>query len=296
MADSSVRSSDKLNNEGIPQGALAHLLAKEAASGVLQDELQQIRRPKPEAAKSEAAKPEGPGLEALKPEPSKWDVPARAARQAGAFDAPSNSEKGGLRGNLSDWNERHDALAKKAQSTNPDVAFYGDSITEAMHLNNSFNKLFDGKAENFGIHSDTTDNLRYRLLNGEASFANGKNPKDVVMLIGTNDLGKKSAGDIANDIYSDAMLVHKKLPESKLLVLGLLPRPGFETDISEVNRILGERVRNQNDSSVRFKDIGSSMPEGAPGIWQPGGVHPTFGAGYTRMLTAIKNAMDDRNR
>jgi hypothetical protein len=226
--------------------------------------------------------------------PKQSDTPKAntAERPTKYTDAPSDGLTKGTTGKLTDWNERHQALVQKAQSTNPEVAFYGDSITEAMHLNNSFRTLFNGKAENFGIHNDTTDNLRYRLLNGEASFAGGKDPKDVVMHIGTNDLGKKSATDIANDIFSDAMLAHQKLPNSQILVVGLMPRPGFETDVSEVNRMLAARVQRQRDSSLHFADIGASMPEDAPGVWQPGGIHPTFKVGYTRMLNAMKDAMD----
>jgi platelet-activating factor acetylhydrolase IB subunit beta/gamma len=269
MANSSIKQSDGPKPGDISQGAMSRIIAAETASGKLQGEL----------------------IDALPKKPDKPHADP-AERPARYTDAPSDGLKSGTPGLLPDWNERHQALVHKAQSTNPEVAFYGDSITEAMHLNNSFRTLFNGKAENFGIHSDTTDNLRYRLLNGEASFADGKDPKDVVIHIGTNDLGKKSATAIANDIFSDAMLAHQKLPDSQILVVGLMPRPGFETDVSEVNRILGQRVQRQHDSSVHFADIGASMPENAPGIWQPGGLHPTFGAGYTRMLGAIKDAMD----
>jgi hypothetical protein len=266
MSDTTIKSTEKTTPGGLSPDALARIVAKETAGGKFQNELIDDSKRKPDATNA-------------------GDRPAKFT------DAPSDGINSGLPGKLPDWNERHQALAQKAQSTNPDVAFYGDSITEAMHLNKSFKTLFNGKAENFGIHSDTTDNLRYRLLNGEASFAGGKDPKDVVMHIGTNDLGTKSATAIANDIFSDAMLAHKKLPDSKILVVGLMPRPGFETDVAEVNRILGARVQKQHDNNVRFADIGASMPEGAPGIWQPGGVHPTFGAGYTRMLNAMKDAM-----
>jgi hypothetical protein len=267
LAESSIKQSDGVSS--LAQSVKARIIAEEAATGQLQREWIDSLPKSPEPDASGAIK--------------------NFARYT---DAPSDGLKGGKPGLLSDWNERHQSLAQKAQATNPEVAFYGDSITEAMHLNNSFRTLFNGKAENFGIHNDTTDNLRYRLLNGEASFAGGKDPKDVVLHIGTNDLGKKSASAIANDIFADAMLANQKLPNSQILVVGLMPRPGFETDIAEVNRILGDRVRSQRNSSIHFADIGASMPENSPGVWQPGGVHPTFGAGYTRMLRAMKEAMD----
>lgn len=220
------------------------------------------------------------------------DMRTGQPQQRGKTELPKVTD-GGYPGGLSNWNERHQDLVKKANSTNPDYAFYGDSITEAMHLNNDFKRLFNGKAENFGIHNDRIDNLKYRLLDGEASFAGGRNPEHVVLHIGTNDLGKKSPEDIAKGILEDASILHSKLPDSKLLVVGLMPRPGFDSQIQQVNSILQQRIQQLQDSHVAFADIGPSMPKGAPGIWQPGGLHPTFKVGYSRMLGAMRQAIDD---
>jgi hypothetical protein len=216
------------------------------------------------------------------------------------LDAASNP---GTPGEIPNWLGIHDQLKAKANATAPDLAFYGDSITEAMHLNNSFARGFGGNAENFGIHSDTTDNLRYRLEHGEMQFKDGKQPKDVVMLIGTNDIGKKAPDQIAHDIIADAELAARNLPHSKVLLLGLLPRAGAMDEVKEINRQLAAYMSGPHSANLRYADVGSQMlsngrmvygpalTKNESQIWQPGGLHPTYGPGYSRLFNAINRAL-----
>jgi hypothetical protein len=154
-----------------------------------------------------------------------------------------------------------------------------------------------GKTANFGIHSDTTENLRYRFEHGELDFKDGKAPKDFVMLIGTNDIDRgKSHEQIARDIMGNAELIAHRFPNSKVLVLGLLPRGGHRDDVADINERLQRDMSERHSSNIHFSDIGRSMLEKdgsmSRNIWQGDFEHPTYDHGNTRLLRAIKESLN----
>jgi len=118
------------------------------------------------------------------------------------------------------------------------VLFLGDSITEAMrgtqfgeHYEElrSRRRVFEetfprGDALAFGIAGDRTQNLLYRVMQGELAFRHA--PAVVVICIGTNNLGRD--GDGAEETFlgitANAREVLKLLPETKVLLTGVLPR------------------------------------------------------------------------
>jgi hypothetical protein len=202
----------------------------------------------------------------------------------------------GTTGLLDNWSDQHKALVNKAHSGVPDTAFFGDSITDGMSLNNDFTNLH-GITANFGIHSDTTENLRYRLEHGELEFKGGKAPKDFVMLIGTNDIDRGKPHDqIARDIMGNAELIAHKFPQSKVLVLGLLPRGGHRDDIADINEHIKQDMSKSHSANIHFADVGRSMLEKdgsmSKNIWQGDFEHPTYQNGNTRLLRAIKQSLD----
>jgi hypothetical protein len=209
---------------------------------------------------------------------------------------PQLSFSPGTTGLLDNWSDQHKALVEKAHAGVPDTAFFGDSITDGMSLNNDFMNLH-GTTANFGIHSDTTENLRYRLEHGELEFKDGKAPKDFVMLIGTNDIDQgKSHEQIARDIMGNAELIAHKFPQSKVLVLGLLPRGGHRDDVADINEHLKQDMSKQHSTNIHFSDVGRSMLERdgsmSRNIWQGDFEHPTYQNGNTRLLRAIKTSLD----
>ncbi len=93
----------------------------------------------------------------------------------------------------------HEGLLKKKSQGVIDVYFLGDSITRRWqgldypeHKKN-WDKNFHGwNAADFGWGGDSTQNVLWRLDNGELE---GVNPKVVVLLIGTNNLGPAAPRD-----------------------------------------------------------------------------------------------------
>ena len=88
----------------------------------------------------------------------------------------------------------HQQLLDKARRGTIDVFFLGDSITRRWgatdypdFLANWKQNFFGWNAANFGWGGDTTQNILWRLENGELD---GVNPKVIVILAGTNNVGR----------------------------------------------------------------------------------------------------------
>ncbi len=97
---------------------------------------------------------------------------------------------------------------------NCDIDFVGDSITEGYDVEKYYK---DYKVANRGISGDTTDMLLTRMEVSAFNLA----PKIISLLIGTNNL------DTCMNNY-DAILqgFHEQLPNTKVVVVGILPRRG----------------------------------------------------------------------
>src|SRR5882762_9031728 len=87
----------------------------------------------------------------------------------------------------------HEQLLAKAGQAGIDVYFEGDSITRRWGavdypdlLANWKQNFFGWNAADFGWGGDRTQNILWRLENGELD---GVNPKVVILLAGTNNLG-----------------------------------------------------------------------------------------------------------
>ena len=162
------------------------------------------------------------------------------------------------------WKQRHEKHVLRAKEGNCDLLFVGDSITEGWGGNAVWKKHFaPRKAVNIGIGGDTTQNVLWRLLNGEVD---GLAPKAVVLMIGTNNFGLHgdAPGDVAKGVKAVVEALKKKLPSSKILLLGVFPRdekPGTagRKKILELNAALAKT------EGVDYLDFGAKFltPEGA---------------------------------
>jgi lysophospholipase L1-like esterase len=167
---------------------------------------------------------------------------------------------------LARWNQLHEGFLKRAKEGKIDLLFLGDSITEGWGQNAVWQKNYaNHNAANFGIGGDTTENVHWRIQNGEIE---GLSPKVVVLLIGTNNFGLEghSPDQVAKGIAAIVQTLRKKLPSSKVLLLAIFPRdekPGTDarTKIKKVN----DQIAGLDDKkNVRFLDIGAKLanPDG----------------------------------
>src|SRR5919199_6383042 len=90
----------------------------------------------------------------------------------------------------------HAQLLEKAKQGRIDVYFEGDSIVRRWGaldypdlLANWKENFFGWNAADFGWGGDTTQNILWRLKNGELDNVN---PKVIVVMAGTNNVGKLS--------------------------------------------------------------------------------------------------------
>ena len=136
------------------------------------------------------------------------------------------------------WAARHKAVVEAAQSQ-PDtqLLLIGDSITnnydKARPPDENFQPVWKEfyeprRALNLGFSGDTTANVLWRLDHGEVE---GLHPKVVLLLIGTNNTGphhNNTAEQTEAGIDAVITDIEWRLPETKILLLGILP-----SDISD---------------------------------------------------------------
>jgi lysophospholipase L1-like esterase len=199
--------------------------------------------------------------------------------------------------------ERHQQFLKDKEAAlvkGPvDLLFVGDSITDAWRRDPQ-KKLFDerwGKHNplNIGIGGDRTQNVLWRLENGEVD---GIKPKVVVLMIGTNNIGNgDSPQDTAAGVTCVVKTLREKLPDSKILLLGVFPRGAksddpFRAQIKTINDTIAKLDDGQH---VKYLDIGPKFltDEGAltPQI-MPDALHPNE-KGYHVWAEAIGPAVDE---
>ena len=171
------------------------------------------------------------------------------------------------RENPKNWMSRHEKFVAQAKRGGIDILFLGDSITDFWRTkgSNVWNQYYAPRhAANFGISGDRTQNVLWRIENGELD---GIHPKVTVLMIGTNNSKSDSAADIAGAIGMIIDQIHSKIPDTKILLLAIFPRnkpkdtPQSLETISEVNTQI---AFYDNSDTVRFLDIGAKFlgPDG----------------------------------
>lgn len=172
-----------------------------------------------------------------------------------------------------DWAKRHALTSAAVKKTKPQILFIGDSITHffggeqfdsyALRGQQTWGEFYAPRnAGNLGFGWDKTENVLWRLQHGAID---GISPKLVVMMIGTNNTGTCSAPDIALGIEAIVQQFNKRLPQSKILLLGIFPRgekPNPQREkIAEINDTIAKLNGTHN---VTYLDIGPKFltPEG----------------------------------
>src|SRR4051794_35531071 len=146
------------------------------------------------------------------------------------------------------WKQLHDsflARAKKKEGVN--LLFFGDSITQGWNGAQAVWDRYYGprNAANFGIGGDRTQHVLWRIENGEVE---GIHPKVVVLMIGTNNMGANSADEIADGIAAIVKKLREKLPETKVLLLGIFPRGERPDDPSR------DKIKAVNEKAAKLDD------------------------------------------
>jgi beta-glucosidase len=194
-------------------------------------------------------------------------------------------------------NDRHNAFVETAKS-DFDILFAGDSITDwwqqaAPNGGTDVQKKFFGdiKIANFAIAGDTTQGVLWGLQNGEGQ---GKKPKAVMLMIGTNNTGPNTGPEIAEGVGAVVYELRKDFPDAKILLLAIFPRGAGPKDANrmkndEVNKIIAKLHDGRN---VFFKSINDKFldAEGRLIGFRADNLHPNA-QGYEIWATAVADQL-----
>ncbi|MCA1481933.1 GDSL-type esterase/lipase family protein, partial [Bradyrhizobium sp. NBAIM08] len=121
----------------------------------------------------------------------------------------------------------HQQLLQKARTGGIDLYFLGDSITRrwgtsdaayASFLENWKANFYGWNAGNFGWGADSTQNILWRVKNGELDDVN---PKAIVILAGTNNVGAGARADeVARGVMAIVDACRQKAPKAKIVLTG----------------------------------------------------------------------------
>jgi lysophospholipase L1-like esterase len=178
------------------------------------------------------------------------------------------------------------------------LVFLGDSISDAWPRagKEAWNEHYAPlNAVSFGVSGERTEDTLGHI---EGGVLDGLNPKVVVIMIGTNNIGhfaEEKPEWAAAGVKKIIEQVHAKLPQTKVLLLGVFPRDKKGSPkrnaVEGINAIIskygdGTKV-TYLDLSSKFLDAQGEIPKDI----MPDGLHPNAG-GYKIWAEAMKPTLD----
>ena len=175
------------------------------------------------------------------------------------------------------------------------LLFLGDSITEGWRNAPQVWKehYWPYAPADFGIGGDRTEHVLWRIDHHELDHIE---PKVVVLMIGTNNIGSPAEQIAAADVKI-VHEIHQKLPNSKLLLLGIFPRAQQPTSPmrDKIKVVNAELAKLDDGTTTRYLDIGDKFLD-ADGVIQPeimkDFLHPTP-KGYQIWADAMQPLLDE---
>ncbi len=171
----------------------------------------------------------------------------------------------------------HTQLLEKARKGGIEVYFVGDSITRRWgtsdeqykdFLANWRQNFFGWNAANFGWGGDTTQNILWRLNNGELDNVN---PKIIVVMAGTNNVGKLSpegsqdprVADVTRGIKAILEVCRQKAPNATIVLMGIPPRNDNMAVMPIINKINANIAKFADGKRVRHLNINNRLADKA---------------------------------
>jgi lysophospholipase L1-like esterase len=204
----------------------------------------------------------------------------------------------------SDANSRraHAELVEKGRRGRIDVYFVGDSITRRwgaldypLLLKNWTENFFGWNAANFGWGGDSTQNILWRLQNGEFE---GIAPKVIVVQAGTNNVAAAAGAraldavvaDVTRGIFAIVELLRGKAPDATIVVTSVFPRNDNMALMPAIDGINRNLAALADRPRIHFLRINNQLAA-EDGRLHPGmmgdGLHPTV-SGYQIWADALK--------
>lgn len=173
------------------------------------------------------------------------------------------------------WHKRWDDRRKQIAKGGIEIVLVGDSITHLWESDPSKNsKKIGGKATykkyfgkynvmNLGYSGDRTEHTLW--MTSDSKLLDNIDPKLVVVMIGTNNIGHRKAGVEATAAGVELVIknIRTKVPNAKIVLFGIFPRSPkadhpFRGKIKAVNKII---CKLADDKNVFYCDITDKLLE-----------------------------------
>jgi lysophospholipase L1-like esterase len=165
----------------------------------------------------------------------------------------------------------HEQLVAKAREGGIDLYFVGDSIVRrwgcsdrqyAPLLANWTKNFFGWNASNFGWGADRIESILWRMENGELD---GVNPKVIVLLAGTNNVGAQpgvgSEEDVVRGIQALLRVFRSKAPRATTVLTAIVPRNDSMAAMPAIDAINRRLVRLCDGKTVRFLNVNDMLAD-----------------------------------
>ena len=165
----------------------------------------------------------------------------------------------------------HTQLLEKAKKGGIDVYFEGDSITRRWGatdypdlLANWTQNFFGWNAADFGWGADSIQHILWRLENGELDRVN---PKVIVLLAGTNNVGGRvpaggedaKVADVTKGIAALLRVMQAKAPNATIVLTAIFPRNDNMAVMPEIDRINANLARMSSGRKIRYLNINDKL-------------------------------------
>jgi len=167
----------------------------------------------------------------------------------------------------------HEQLLAKRKAGQIDVYFMGDSITRRwgatdenyQDLLANWRANFTGwNAADFGWGADKTQHMLWRLQNGELD---GVNPRIVVLMAGTNNVGRSTplgdieerAADVARGVSAVVREIRKRAPDATVVITGITPRNDNIAVMPVINRANQQIAALADGKKTRYVNINAAL-------------------------------------
>jgi lysophospholipase L1-like esterase len=193
----------------------------------------------------------------------------------------------------------HQQLLAKAKSGGIDLYILGDSITRRWGATDypdflaHWNRTFHGwNAGDFGWGGDRTENILWRLENGELD---GVDPKVIVLLAGTNNVGKEpgdgaEVADVTRGLQAIVDACRKKAPAATIVLTAVFPRNDNPAVVPTIARINANLAKMADGTSIRFLDVNAKLADAEGTLFEgmmADGLHPSL-RGYEVWADGLK--------
>src|SRR5205807_3891053 len=156
--------------------------------------------------------------------------------------------------------------------------------------------FFGWNAADFGWGADKTENILWRLENGELD---GVNPKVIVLLAGTNNVGNTTptesadakVAEVTSGIRGILHIMQAKAPDATITLTAIFPRNDNPLVMPIINRINENLSKLADGQKIRYLNINDQLADNHgklfDGMMNADKLHPAL-KGYQVWADALK--------